>query len=116
MLDSKISLLIDFYGGLQEAFNRRGMSAMASNGNGPGTPPSEVSSSYSMDFHTRNTSRQMEEKPATATVPSTFNNFNSLFSSGKKVFNRMTNSIDAALKPSMDDASDTVGFCHSKFK
>ena len=80
---------------------------MTSNGNGPGTPLSEVSSSYSMDFHSRNTPRQIEEKPA---VPSTFNNFNSIFSSGKKVFNRMTNSIDAALKPSLDDASDTVNY------
>lgn len=81
---------------------------MTSNGNGRGTPASDMSSSYSMDFQTRQAPRQYEDKPVAAAVPSTFNNLNSLFSSSKKVFNRMTNSIDAALKPSLDDASDTV--------
>lgn len=92
----------------QDTGYRRGLPPVTSNGNGRGTPASDVSSSYSMDFQTRPAARQYEEKPVAAAVPSTFNNLNSLFSSSKKVFNRMTNSIDAALKPSLDDASDTA--------
>lgn len=82
---------------------------MNSNGNGRGTPASDVSSSYSMDFQTRQPPRQYDDKPvASAVPPSTLHNLNSLIISGKKAFNKVvTNSIDA-WKPSMDDASDTV--------
>lgn len=92
----------------QDTGYKRGVHQMATNGNGRATPGSDVSSSYSMDFQTRQSARQYEEKPVASAVPSTFNNLNSLLSSSKKVFNRMTNSIDAALKPSLDDASDTA--------
>lgn len=85
------------------------MGLINSNGNGRGTPASDVSSSYSMDFQTRQPTRQFEDKPVASAVPSTFNNLNSLLSSSKKVFNRIvTNPFDAAAKPTTDDASDTV--------
>ncbi|KAK3923200.1 UHRF1-binding protein 1-like [Frankliniella fusca] len=84
----------------QDTRIKRGEHQMATNSNGRATPGSDVSSSYSMDFQMRQTSRQYEEKPVASAVPSTFNNF-------RKGFSKVTNFIDAALKPS-DDASDTA--------
>ncbi|XP_034239731.1 UHRF1-binding protein 1-like isoform X2 [Thrips palmi] len=91
----------------QEAGNRRSVPHFNSNGNGRATPGSDVSSSYSMDFQTRQPTRQLEDKPVASAV-STFNNFNSVFSASKKALKLLMNTTDAAPKQSMDDASDTV--------
>ncbi|XP_031339303.1 UHRF1-binding protein 1-like isoform X3 [Photinus pyralis] len=76
--------------------------------NGVETPVSEISSSYSMDFvqhSTENKNKNVTPPFANINLP---NNLNAGLSSMKKGFSNLMTSIDSALKPTSDDASDTL--------
>lgn len=72
--------------------------------NGAGTPISEISSSYSLDFVQQN-----ELKPIAKNIAQPFsNNFNAGLNTMKKGFSSLMTSIDSALKASPDDVSDAA--------
>ncbi|KAF5308895.1 hypothetical protein FQR65_LT00595 [Abscondita terminalis] len=76
--------------------------------NGVDTPVSEISSSYSMDFVQHSADMKNLNKSQAFTNLNLPNNLNAGLSSMKKGFSSLMTSIDTALKPSPDDASDTV--------
>ncbi|XP_018565221.1 UHRF1-binding protein 1-like [Anoplophora glabripennis] len=81
--------------------------------NGSGKPL-EISSSYSMDFAPQQKDMKSLSKTANSPLQPQLgninlpNNFNAGFTSMKKGFSNLMSSLDSALKPSPDDASDTI--------
>lgn len=74
--------------------------------NGAGTPISEISSSYSLDFVQNVDSKPLAKNTQPfSNIP---NNLNAGLNSMKKGFSSLMTSIDTALKASPDDISDAV--------
>lgn len=76
--------------------------------NGAGTPISEISSSYSLDFVQHSTDSKPLTKNQTQPFSNIPNNLNAGLNSMKKGFSSLMTSIDTALKSSPDDVSDAV--------